>query len=187
MKRSTLYYLSLAAAVALSGCNGLNKMVKNYQQVKYEVTPNPLELKGDSVSISVKATYPEKYFGKKVNAAVTPYIKTASGEKPFKDVIVMGEKVENATNKVEYKKGGTVTYSDKIAYSPDMKMSEVWVKAKGTVGKKSKDIPGMKIADATIVTQQLVRGEDVKTIAAPDSFKKVIPVPYTANIYFPIS
>src|SRR3954463_5483746 len=125
MKKSYINYsIFFLAAFVLGGCNGLNKMVKNYQQVKYEVTPNPLELKGDSVAINIKATYPEKYFGKKVNAAVTPYIKTSTGEKPFKDVIVMGEKVENATNKVEYKKGGTVTYSDKIAYSPDMKMSE---------------------------------------------------------------
>lgn len=188
MKKLKLYVaLPMVAMVALAGCNGLSKMVKNYQQVKYEVTPNPLELKGDSVAIAVKVTYPEKYFGKKVNAAVTPYIKTSTGEKNFKDVIVMGEKVENATNKVEYKKGGTVTYMDKMAYSPDMKVSEVWVKAKGTAGSKSKDIPAMKIADATIVTQQLVRADDAKAIMAPDAFKKVIPVPYTGTMYFPIN
>src|SRR5437763_1781856 len=132
MKKAKFYYLlSFLAVVVLAGCNGLSKMVKNYQQVKYEVTPNPLELKGDSVAIMIKATYPEKYFGKKVNATVTPYIKTATGEKDFKDVTVVGEKVENA-NKVTYKTGGAITYSDKIAYSPDMKVSEVWIKAKGT-------------------------------------------------------
>src|ERR1043165_8809086 len=107
MKRISIYSLSILAAIGFAGCNGLSKMVKNYQQVKYEVTPNPLELKGDSVAIAIKVTYPEKYFGKKVNAAVTPYIKTSSGEKAFKDVTVNGEKIQNATNKVEYKKGGT--------------------------------------------------------------------------------
>src|ERR1041385_3512625 len=134
-KTKTYFLLALSAAVVPmiigTGCNGLSKMVKNAPLVKYEVTPNPLELKGDSVAIAIKVTYPVKYFGKKVNATVTPYLKTASGEKDFKEVIVMGEKIENASNKVAYKTGGTVTYTAKMAYSPDMKVSEVWVKAKG--------------------------------------------------------
>jgi len=58
MRNRKFYYaMFLAAAIAFAGCNGLNKMVKNYQQVKYEVTPNPLELKGDSVAIAIKVTY----------------------------------------------------------------------------------------------------------------------------------
>ncbi len=187
MKKAKLYYsLPLLTGIALTGCNGLNKMVKNAPLVKYEVTPNPLELRGDSVAISIKATYPVKYFGKKVVATVTPYIKTSTGEKDFKDVTVDGEKVVNATNKVDYKTGGSVIYTDKIAYTPDMKVSDVMIKAKGTVGKTSKDIPATKIADATIVTQQLVKADE-KPIMAPDSFKKVIPVPFNSNIFYPIN
>lgn len=84
MRKAKLYYsLPLVAVVALAGCNGLSKMVKNANLVKYEVTPNPLELRGDSVAIAIKVTYPVKYFGKKVNATVTPYLKTSAGEKDF--------------------------------------------------------------------------------------------------------
>ena len=65
-KFRTLAYLLLGIAIA--GCNGLGKMAKNFSQVKHEVTPNPLELKGDSVAIAIKGTYPPKYFAKKVDA-----------------------------------------------------------------------------------------------------------------------
>ena len=57
-------YILLGMAVA--GCNGLGKMAKNFNTVKYEVTPNPLEMHGDSVAIAVKGSYPAKYFAKRL-------------------------------------------------------------------------------------------------------------------------
>src|ERR1700739_2700013 len=99
--KKKLYYLSFMVVIALAGCNGLSKMVKNASMIKYEVTPNPLELKGDSVAITIKATYPEKYFAKKVNATVTPYIKTSDGtEHNFKDIVISGEKADSGATKI---------------------------------------------------------------------------------------
>ena len=66
-KLKTLLYFILS--ISLAGCNGLGKMAKNYPQVKHEVTPNPLELHGDSVAVSIKGTYPPKYFAKKLSSA----------------------------------------------------------------------------------------------------------------------
>ncbi|HRH66617.1 MAG TPA: hypothetical protein PLU53_10005, partial [Bacteroidia bacterium] len=154
-KFRTLSYILLGFAVA--GCNGLGKMAKNFNQVKYEVTPNPLEMHGDSVAIAVKGTYPAKYFAKKVDATVTPLIKSATAEHPYKSVTNVGEKSTTAGNKINYKTGGSFTYSDKIAYTPDMKSSDVMVKASGSKGKTTKDLGSMKIADGTIVTPLLVK------------------------------
>src|SRR5436189_5159746 len=90
--------LAFSIAVALAACNGLGKMAKNAPKVQYEVTPNPLEMHGDSVAITVKGTYPAKYFAKKVDVALTPSIKTAEGNHPFKTVTNVGEKSKTSGN-----------------------------------------------------------------------------------------
>ena len=107
MKYYKIISLFLVAA-AIAGCNGLGKMSKNAGTVKYEVTPNPLEMHGDSVAISVKGTYPAKYFAKKVSLTVTPALKSASGEKSFKSINIVGEKVEG--NMQRYKALGPDEY-----------------------------------------------------------------------------
>ncbi len=173
--------LLLAAAVV--GCNGLGKMAKNASLVKYEVTPNPLEVHGDSVAISVKGSYPAKYFAKKVDLTVTPVVKTATGEHAFKSTTQVGEKSVTAGNKINMKAGGNFSYSDKIAYTPDMRAGDVMIKIKGAQGKKSQDFPPVKIADATIATPMLVKADE-KTIAAKDKFQKVVPVNFNGQIYY---
>src|SRR5258708_4422180 len=120
MKKKQNYLLFLVA-VAIAGCNGLGKMSKNAPTVKYEVTPNPLELKGDSVAISVKGTYLPKYYAKKVMLTITPVIKTASGEKPFKPLTTEGEKLKGEGVTINAKTGGSFTYNSTIAYTPDMR------------------------------------------------------------------
>src|SRR5437868_12066491 len=119
-------FILIAAAVA--GCNGLGKMAKNASLVKYEVTPNPLEEHGDSVAITVKGTYPAKYFAKKVDLTVTPIIKTSSGEHAFKSITEIGESSQTTGgNKINSKQGGSFSYSDRIAYTEDMRAGDVMV------------------------------------------------------------
>ena len=173
----------LLIAATIAGCNGLGKMSKNASLVKYEVTPNPLEVHGDSVAISIKGTYPAKYFAKKVDLTVTPVIKTSSGEHAFKSSTEVGEKSVTTGNKINQKAGGSFTYSDKIAYTPDMRAGEVMVNIKGTQGKKSQDFAPVKIADATIATPTLVKADE-KTIGAKDKFQKIVPANFNGQVYY---
>ncbi|MBK6444749.1 MAG: hypothetical protein IPO39_01150 [Bacteroidetes bacterium] len=183
-KFKTLSYILLGIAIA--GCNGLGKMAKNFSQVKYEVTPNPLELHGDSVAIAVKGTYPPKYFAKKVDATVTPLIKSSTAEHPYKSVTNVGEKSTTAGNKVNYKTGGSFTYSDKIAYTADMKASDVMIKASGAKGKTVKELGSMKIADGTIVTPLLVQADE-KVIGGKDAFQRITPANFDGTMYYLIN
>ena len=130
-------------SAAIAGCNGLGKMSKNAGTVKYEVTPNPLEMHGDSVAIAVKGTYPPKYFAKKVTLTITPTLKSASGEKSFKSINIVGEKVEGNGTKINMKAGGNFTYTDKMAYTPDLRASDVMVNIKGMKGKTEKVLPDL--------------------------------------------
>lgn len=176
----------LCVSIALAGCNGLGKMSKNFGKVTYEVTPNPLEMHGDSVAIGVKGNYPPKYFAKKVDATVTPYIKSATAEHNYKSVTNVGEKSTTNGNKINYKAGGSFSYNDKMAYTDDMKASDVMVKATGMKGKKSKELGAMKIADGTIITPLLVM-HDEKTIVGKDNFQRITPANYDGTIYFLIN
>ena len=183
-KITSVSYILLSVAIA--GCNGLGKMAKNFSTVKHEVTPDPLELKGDSVSIAVKGTFPAKYFAKKVDVTATPSIKTSSGSHDFKSVTIVGEKSQTSGDKINYKAGGSFSYSDRIAYTPDMKAGDVMLKMTGKKGTTTKELGEVKIADATIVTQLLVQ-HDEKVIAAKDQFVRVTPANFDGVMYYLIN
>ena len=185
MKYYKIISLFLVAA-AIAGCNGLGKMSKNAGTVKYEVTPNPLEMHGDSVAISVKGTYPAKYFAKKVSLTVTPALKSASGEKSFKSINIVGEKVEGNGTKINMKAGGSFTYTDKMPYTPDLRAADVMVNIKGMKGKTEKMLPSSKIADATITTPLLVKSDE-KVLIGKDNFQRIVPVTYDGKMYYPVN
>lgn len=184
MKNQHLYTLGFAfiAAMSFTACNGLGKMAKKASLVQYSVTPNPLEEHGDSVAVSIKVTYPPKYFGKKVVLSVTPTI----GGKSFRTATVLGEKAQGTGTKIMYKTGGSFTYSDKIAYSDDMKNTDFKVKATGAVKSKTKEMPEAKIGDGTIITPYLLKNSD-KPIVGKDQFQKVTGVVSESQIMYQIS
>jgi tetratricopeptide (TPR) repeat protein len=104
----------------------------------------------------------------------------------LKPVTLVGEKAEGAGTKIKFKEGGSFSYADKIAYTPDMKNADLKVTASGAVKKKTKEIPAKKIGDGTIVTPLLTR-PDEKAIMANDKFQKVLPVSAELEIFFVIN
>jgi tetratricopeptide (TPR) repeat protein len=176
----------LSASVILAGCNGLGKMAKKANTVTYEVKPNPMEMHGDSISVTVSGKYPPKYFAKKAVVTVTPTIKYSGGETAMKAVTIVGEKAEGNGTKVAYKAGGSFSHTAKVAYQPGMEKAELMLKATGQVKSKTKDFPEMKIADGTIITPLLVRSDD-KVLIGKDNFQRITPVSNTANIYYVVN
>ncbi|GAB4142577.1 MAG: tetratricopeptide repeat protein [Bacteroidia bacterium] len=184
MKKMQLNILGLAAlaALGLSSCSGLGKMVKKEANVKYSVTPNPLEMHGDSVAVSITVNYPAKYFGKKVVLNVTP----TCGDHKFKTATLLGEKAEGTGTRIAYKTGGSFTYTDKVAYTPDMKDADLKVTAIGNVKSKSKEIPSRVVGHGTIITPYLMKNDD-KPIIGKDKFEKTTPQKVEGINYFVIS
>ena len=189
MKNQTLQSLALAVVtvVGFTACNGLGKLVKNADKITYKVTPDPMEMHGDSVGIKITGTYPAKIFPKKAAVTVTPVIKYAGGEKLLKPVVLVGDKCELKGQKISNEKGGSFNYtSDKIAYMPEMKVATLELRAQGAVKTKTKDLPAKKVADGIIVTPLLVRNDE-KPIIAKDNFQHTIPRTITGEIFFVIS
>ena len=187
MKKLTLNLLTLGvAAIVLSSCGGLSKMVENSSTVKYVVTPSPLETHGGQVEVTIQTTFPEKYFNKKAVVTATPVLKYDGGQVEFEATTLQGESVEG-NNKVISFTGGDYSYTGKIAYVPEMLQSELVVEMSARI--KDKDpvpIPGIKIASGVIATSTLVM-VDPMTILMGDKFQRITSESYDAEILYVIN
>jgi hypothetical protein len=170
----------------MTSCSGLNKMKKNSDLVKYEVTPKVLQTDAGVVTVTIKGTFPAKYFDKKTTVTATPVLTYAGGETAFDKVqVVQGESVE-ANNKVISYNGGDFTYTGTIPYKDAMKMSELVLRVKATRGKKSLDFDPIKLADGVIATSTLV-DENGTPILLKDNYKRIVPEAKTAEIHYVIN
>lgn len=187
MKNKHLSVIALISAASLGiwSCNPLNKMAKKAETVTYNVTPNPLEMHGDSIDVTISGKYPEKFFHKKVTVDVTPTLVWDGGQKEFKTIKLIGEAAEGEGTKISYS-GGSFNYHDKIPYVKGMETSELKLKATGAYKTKTKDLADLKIGDGTIITPYLVQNDE-KPILGKDKFVKVIPRSISADIHFLIN
>ncbi|MCE5346747.1 MAG: hypothetical protein LLG13_10735 [Bacteroidales bacterium] len=186
MKKFRSYFILILVAAVMSSCSGLNKMKKNSNLIKYEVTPKVLEAHAGMVTVTIKGTFPESYFDKKTTVTATPVLTYAGGEVAFDKVqVLQGEKVQ-ANNKVISYTGGDFTYTSTIPYNEKMKVSELMLRAKASRGAKSLDFDPVKLADGVIATSTLVAKED-KAVIMPDKFERIIPEVQTADINYLIN
>ncbi len=183
-------YSFLIAGVAITtGCSVKTNMGNN----NYTVTPNPLEVKGDSITITMSANIPAKSFNPKANVQFQPYLKTAKGDVQLKAVTLGGEKVTDAVDfKIDSKTGGKITYTEKIPYNSDLKRVTLYpsfaVKVNGNYQTietvKGTTISDKVLAEGTITTPLLVKSSEAPIMdgtpyAASFSTKSV-------DIYFPL-
>lgn len=187
MKKIRSYFILFLAAAFLSGCAGLNKMKKEAGDINYEVTPKVLEAHGGLVNVTIKGTFPEKYFNKKATLALSPVLTYAGGETAFDKVqVLQGEKVM-ANNKVITYTGGDFTYTSAIPYTDAMKRSELILRTTASIGdKKTLDFDPLKLADGVIATSTLVE-KNVKTVIMPDQYVRIVPETKVADINYVIN
>ncbi len=186
MKKIRSYFILILAAVVMSSCSGLNKMKKNSSLVKYEVTPKVLQTDAGIVAVTIKGTFPAKYFDKKTTLTVTPVLTYTGGETAFDKVeVVQGESVQ-ANNKVIASTGGDFTYSGSVPYKDAMKMSELVLRIKAVRGKKTVEFDPVKIADGVIATSTLVE-KHAMPIIMKDNFVRITPEMQEAAIHYLIN
>jgi tetratricopeptide (TPR) repeat protein len=186
MKKFRSYFILILAAAVMTSCSGLNKMKKNSNLVKYEVTPKVLETHAGMVTVTIKGTFPAKYFDKKTTVTAAPVLTYAGGETAFEKVqVLQGESVE-ANNKVITTSGGDFTYTSTIPYKDAMKISELVLKVKAVRGKKSLDFDQVKLADGVIATSTLVEKHG-KTITMKDNYVRINPENKLADINYQIN
>ena len=189
MKSQTLKSISLitVASAGLLACNPLNKMAKKADDVKYTATPDPLEMHGDSVEVTVNGTIPPKYFNKKVTATIKPYFKAEDGTvTQFDSIVLVGESADADGKKINFANGGSYKLNSKVPYNKSMANGELWVTAVGKYKGKVKDIQDFKLADGTITTPLLVQSDD-KPIVGADNFERITTETHKAEIHYLIN
>ncbi|HBE43026.1 MAG TPA: hypothetical protein DDW27_17845 [Bacteroidales bacterium] len=186
MKKISSYLILFLAAAVMTGCSGLNKMKKNQESIKYEVTPKVLEAHGGLVSVTIKGEFPEKYFDKKTTVTATPVLVYQGGETPFDKVqVLQGEKVM-ANNQVITFTGGNFTYNAVVPFKDAMKVSELMLRVNATRGAKSLDFEQVKLADGVIATSTLVQ-QHGRPVMMKDNFQRIIPESQMAQIQYVIN
>ena len=163
--------LVVVASTVLIACNPLNKMVKRQGEVNYELTPNPVQMHGDSIAIALNGSFPEKYFNKKVSAVVTPVIVYGESSESFDAFKLKGEDSEAEGSVIKYEPGGSFSHAAKIPYKDGMEFATVELRVTGEYKGKTKDLEPRKVANGTKITPKLVMSSD-KAIVGADKFKK---------------
>lgn len=170
-QNAKLLALAVVTSTAFIACNPLSKMVKRQNEVNFTLTPNPVEMHADSISIVLDGSFPTKYFNKKVSAVITPVIKYGAGEEAFAPLKLKGEVSEEEGTVINYEKGGTFSHTAKIPYKDGMDVATVELRVDGKYKTKTKALDPRKVADGTIITPKLVMSAE-KAIAAKDNFQK---------------
>jgi len=175
----------------------LKEMEKKYSLVKYETTPPVLNEKGDSVQVTIKGTFPPKYFATKAAMYFQPTLKWNGGQYDLKPTYIHGEKVTGDGTMIKYKEGGSFTYTTVFPYKPEMNTSMLTVaptiyEAKEKVIAKKEEIKA-KVKFIDLPSRDLVPGviytptriiSDQTTMIADHGYQKEVIVSKTGTIYF---
>jgi len=183
MKKELSFIVSLAMVAALSSCSS---KLGALSADNFTVTPNPLEAHAGQVPATITGNFPEKYMKKKAVVTVTPVLKFNGKQVAGQPATFQGEKVQGNHQTISYKVGGHYTMRTAYAYQDEMEKSELWLRFNAKVGKKTVDVPEVKIANGVIATSELVK----RTLASAtpsygqDAFQHTIEQKQTATIQF---
>ena len=193
-------YTSAGLTYKFNFTSGLNKMLKEYENVTFESTSEVLEENNDKIEVEIKGNIPEKYFNKKAAILFTPVLTYEGGETILEPITLQGEEVVGDGVVINYNEGGTFTYTDVIDYVPEINKSELSVApiayiVSYTLHNNGQDIKireefielgERKLADGVIYTaKRIVNDENI--IIAPHKYQKVTIVTEKADIYFPVN
>ncbi|HOS73384.1 MAG TPA: hypothetical protein PLZ75_13145 [Bacteroidales bacterium] len=186
MKKISSYFILFLAAAVMTGCSGLNKMKKNQDTIRYEVTPKVLEAHGGIVGLTIKGEFPEKYFDKKATLTATPVLVYDGGETPYEKVqVLQGEKVM-ANNQVITYSGGSFTYNDIVPFKEEMRVAQLMLRVEASRGAKTVVFEPVKLADGVISTSTLVQKHG-RAVIMKDNFQRIIPESKVADIHYVIN
>ena len=186
MKTKQLLVLS-AAAMVLTACSS---KLGELSADNFTVTPNPLESQAGQVTATINGAFPQKYMKKKAVVTVTPEMRyqSVNGLRTIwgQSATFQGEKVLGNNQTISYQNGGRYTMRTNFDYVPEMEQSEMWMHFDAKVGKKTVEIPSVKVADGVVSTSELYKRTltSAQPALAQDAFQRIISQKQEANIQF---
>jgi outer membrane protein OmpA-like peptidoglycan-associated protein len=174
MKNNGLYFFTAVICAAfLAGCANLKTMEKAMQSMGMKSNPDPLEVHGDTVSVAITGKFPAKSFPKKASIEVVPVFVHGGKETRFKTAYYQGEQAVGNGIPVPFKAEKPISYSDRVAYTPEMSSGKLELRIHGRQGSKEADLPALVLAEGIITTPYLVKNDD-KCTWSKDQFVRTL-------------
>ena len=183
MRNKFLLSLSAISLLAMTSCSKLGTLSSD----NFNVTPNPLETYAGKVPTTINGTFPEKYMKKKAVVSVVPQLRFGNGQVVNgNSATFQGEKVEGNDQTISYKVGGNYTMKTSFDYVPAMEKSELYLTFNAKIGKRTVQVPDVKVATGVLATSELYKStvKNASACIAPDSFKRITKQKQEANIKF---
>lgn len=179
MNKKISLSIFLTSMLLLTSCAGKFAPTSNY----FTVTPQVLATQGGMVPATVDGNFPAKAFPTKGIVTITPVLKYEGGEALGTPITLQGQKIKG-NNKVINKTGGTFSVSSAYNYIPAMNKSELYLRFNTTIGKKTVNVPEIKVADGVIATEALADATSATPSYAEDKFERIIKEAHEASIMF---
>ena len=126
MRKAVLNTLLVGLLVVVAAsCGSIKTMQKNHNQVRYQVSPNPLEAHGDKVIVTINGNIPENYFQKNAVVYMQPILTWETGEVILSPMNLKGGKVEGNGKAIDKKTGGRFVYKDTVLYREGMENAQL--------------------------------------------------------------
>lgn len=179
--RRLIFTLTLVGTFAFTGCT-LNKMIKMAEEQELTVSPDPLEVHGDSVEFEMSAVLPVKMLKDGKTYEVLPTYEYEGQEKELEGIEFTTEQFPNADDQQP-----RVTETFSFAYDPNMSNGGLYVKGRAYDTEnpdKSKESDKMKVADGLITTSRLVQDSYYSSYADHGYNNQEELVPTNVEFYF---
>ena len=98
----------------------VKNMAKHINKVYISASPDILENKGNTVTVTIEAEFPPRYFHKKAVMNITPILIYEEGETELPSMNFIGENVSGDGVVVSKRYGGTYSYTVTIPYEDEM-------------------------------------------------------------------
>lgn len=177
--------LFVLAVILLSSCGGLNRMRNNADDVRYNVTPEILEAHGGEVEVTIRGTFPERYFHRRAIVEVTPVITWDGGEATMSSITLQGENVRDNYQVINFG-GGSFTHTDRVPFNEGMRISDLEVRLNAQLRNNESEFDPRKIADGVIATSTLVVNEP-RPVIERDRFQRILPETKETAIFYVIN
>ena len=183
MQKNHFVLLSAASLLLLTSCSG---KLGALSADNFTVTPNPLETMAGKVPATVNGTFPEKYMKKKAVVTVTPELRYLDGQVARGEgATFQGESVQGNDQTILYQVGGRYSIKTNFDYL-DCNKADMYLTFNAKIGKKSVEVPAVKVAEGIIATSELYKNtlKSAQAPIAPDAFQRINAQKQEANIKF---
>lgn len=125
MRKTVLGTLIIGLLILTASCGSIKDMQKNHNTVRYQISPNPLEVHGDKVVVTINGNIPEGYFKKDAVVYLQPVLTWETGEVILSPMNLKGTKVEGNGKSIDKSTGGRFVYKDTVQYRQGMENAQL--------------------------------------------------------------